>query len=104
MHSCTSFVSPKQPRLTTTHAGRLTRFQIQRMDLEARSLPVGVKTPLLNTLRDYKVRTFECAPAWLPPALTGGNLSAVPSPDECCEPEGDGEEGWRVSDGPGGQS
>ena len=26
------------------------------MDLEARSLPVSVKTPLLNKLRDYKAR------------------------------------------------
>jgi hypothetical protein len=41
--------------LTATQTG-LTWFQIRRMDLEARSLPVGVKTPLLNTLRDYKVR------------------------------------------------
>jgi len=30
------------------------------MDLEARSLPVSVKTPLLTKLRDYKVRF------WLP--------------------------------------
>lgn len=27
---------------------------IRRMDLEARSLPAGIKTPLLNKLRDYK--------------------------------------------------
>jgi len=26
------------------------------MDLEARSLPVSVKTPLTNKLRDYKAR------------------------------------------------
>jgi hypothetical protein len=48
--------SCRHSALTATQTGRLTWFQIRRMDLEARSLPVGVKTPLLNTLRDYKVR------------------------------------------------
>ena len=31
--------------------------KLRRMDLEARSLPVSVKTPLLTKLRDYKART-----------------------------------------------
>jgi hypothetical protein len=31
------------------------------MDLEARSLPVGVKTPLLTKLRDYKARYAQQA-------------------------------------------
>ena len=35
---------------------RLTGSQVRRMDLEARSLPVSVKTPLLAKLRDYKAR------------------------------------------------
>jgi hypothetical protein len=37
--------------------------QIRRMDLEARSLPAGVKTPLLGKLRDYKARGCRPAPA-----------------------------------------
>ena len=35
--------------------------QIRRMDLEARSLPAGVKAPLLNKLRDYKARPIPSA-------------------------------------------
>ncbi len=38
-----------------------SRAQVRRMDLEARSLPVGVKTPLLNKLRDYKARVAGLA-------------------------------------------
>jgi hypothetical protein len=34
----------------------LSASQVRRMDLEARSLPVTVKTPLLTKLRDYKAR------------------------------------------------
>jgi hypothetical protein len=39
------------------------------MDLEARSLPAGVKTPLLGKLRDYKARRCppSCTQAAAPP-------------------------------------
>lgn len=43
-------------RSSSSHARALPCAQIRRMDLEARSLPAGVKTPLLNKLKDYKVR------------------------------------------------
>lgn len=48
------------------------------MDLEARSLPVGVKTPLLNTLRDYKVRVGCASFASRPAALTSYSLVLPP--------------------------
>lgn len=47
---------PCEPPELTELKRRFWRLQVRRMDLEARSLPAGVKTPLLNKLKDYKVR------------------------------------------------
>jgi hypothetical protein len=66
------------------------------MDLEARSLPVSVKTPLLNKLRDYKVRRSGRAQRH---RASTRALTRRCGADEPGVAQGEREEGWRGADG-----
>jgi hypothetical protein len=70
-------------RLARAHAFALAR-QIRRMDLEARSLPVSVKTPLLTKLRDYKARARRAAAFSCAQTLGSARVALTPLP--CCSP------------------
>jgi hypothetical protein len=72
-------------------------LQIRRMDLEARSLPVSVKTPLLNKLRDYKAR--RGAPGALKGTVPRRAALSRLRADKPGDAEGQRQEGWRRADG-----